>query len=156
MEFSVTWFAFHGYPTIDLAGSQEKEATSIGFHGYSTQAEAEANPNSVNIVQAPILNMLETDYSYAVRAHEQPGGNHATLTPGNVLAGTGDAAGNYAAQVAKDALGSGWSLTFGNTGGLLGRIIKVTLGAILLIAGIIRMMPDKAALGAAGKVAVFA
>lgn len=91
----MTWFAFDGYPTIDLAGSQEKEAVALGFHGYATKADAEKNPNSVNILQKPILNLLETDYSYAVRAGEQPGGPHATLTPGNVVTGAGQAAESF-------------------------------------------------------------
>lgn len=54
-------------------------------------------------------------------------------------------------------LSVGWHLVFGNTGGLLGRIIKVVLGAVLLISGILRMTgADKAALGVAGKAAVLA
>jgi hypothetical protein len=75
----VTWFAFKGSPTINLAGAQEKLAVSLGFHGYSTQAEAAAHPNSVNVLQQTYVNILELDYRQAVSAGQQPGGPNANL-----------------------------------------------------------------------------
>jgi hypothetical protein len=47
----VTWFAWQGLnggKAVNLSGLDEKEASADGFHGYGTQAEAEANPNSIN------------------------------------------------------------------------------------------------------------
>ena len=75
-----TWFAFQGgYGTIELAGAQEKQAVILGFHGYATKAEAEAKRNSVNIVQAGPLNLLEADYKSALSTDSQPGGKNSNL-----------------------------------------------------------------------------
>jgi hypothetical protein len=61
-----------------------------------------------------------------------------------------------AAQEAGAALPA-WRLVFGNTGGLLGRILKVVIGAVLLLSGILRLTgADKTAMGIAGKAAVLA
>jgi len=148
----MTWFAFHGgYGTIDLAGSQEKEAAAIGFHGYATKAAAEAKPNDVAFWQAPVLDLLEADYSYAVRAGEQPGGPHATLTPGNVIAGTGQAAGSYAGSAASGLL-SGLHLGGISGHNLLVRGLKIVIGGVLLLAGIMKLAgADTATLGVVGK-----
>lgn len=87
------------------------------------------------------------DMQAAVKANSWP-------APTRSLTG---AAGQGAATEGGAALGGGYHLVFGNTTGLLGRILKVVLGAVLLLSGIIRMTSiDKAALGAAGKAAVLA
>jgi len=47
----MTWFAFSGLnnnKAVNLSGLDEKIATADGFHGYSTEAQAEANPNTLN------------------------------------------------------------------------------------------------------------
>jgi hypothetical protein len=77
----MTWYAFQGYnnnKAIDIAGVQEKEATVFGFHGYATESQAEANPNSVNIFQAPFVNLIIADYHVAVSTQSQPGGKNAS------------------------------------------------------------------------------
>jgi hypothetical protein len=74
----MTWYAFRGYNTIDLAGAQEKVATAWGFHGYATRAQAEAHPNSVNLLQKAIVDTLEADYAAAVKGGAQPGGPNAS------------------------------------------------------------------------------
>lgn len=101
----MTWFAWKGYANgkaVDIAGSQEKEAVVLGFHGYATEGEAESKPNSVaawylpqHIPQVAFINAIIADYNFAKRAGEQPGGPHATLTPGNIVAGSGQAAASY-------------------------------------------------------------
>lgn len=130
----MTWFAFNGYPTIDLAGSQEKEAVVLGWHGYATQAQAEANPNSVNILQKAFLNLAELDYATAVRAGEQPGGPNATPTPGNVAAGDEQLAGSFTpfASVAQGLTAFYRVLTNGKMWRSLGWLL---LGLLLMIAG---------------------
>lgn len=66
-------------------------------------------------------------------------------------------AAGQAASKAGQAIGSTFQLTFGNTTGLLGRIIKVGLGLVLIISGLVKLTgASKAALGAAGKAAVLA
>lgn len=98
----MTWFAWQGYnggKAVDIAGSQEKQAVVLGFHGYGTEQQAEASPNSVAgfpnplaFVQKEFVNAIIADYGYAKKAGEQPGGPNATPTPGHVVAGTVQAA----------------------------------------------------------------
>jgi len=150
----MSWYAFHGYnngQAIDASAFDGAELNALGMHGYATQAQAQANPNDVNIVQAPVVNAAIDDYNNARDISPTQANN-----PSNPAA-PAKAAANTAASAAKNALTSTFNLTFGNTTGLLGRIIKVVLGAVLLISGIIRMTgTDKAALGAAGKAAMLA
>lgn len=134
----MTWFAFAGYnggKAIDLAGVQEKIAVSWGFHGYGTEAQAEAQPNSVNLVQKVEVDALIADYKAAVSGGEQPGGPNAS----NLLKGASQADTNAAKNAAKSVIGAGWNLTFGNTTGLLSRILKVVIGGVLLLAGILKL-----------------
>lgn len=92
----MTWFAFKGYNSgnaIDLAGVQEKEAVGLGFHGYATAAQADSNPNSVNLLQKAIVDGFIADYKYAVAAKEEPGGSNADiLNPANDVSGAASAA----------------------------------------------------------------
>ena len=81
----MTWFAFQGLNSgkaINLAGVQEKTATAEGFHGYATEAQAEANPNSVNIITQGFADLFITDYSAAVKEGAQPGGPNNITTAG--------------------------------------------------------------------------
>jgi len=63
---------------MDLAGIQEKQATLLGFHGYATEQQALAHPNSVSLLQKANLNILEADYKQALREGAQPGGPNAS------------------------------------------------------------------------------
>ena len=81
----MTWFAFQGLNSgkaVNLAGAQEKTATSEGFHGYATEAQAEANPNSVNILTRGFADLWISDYNAAVKEGAQPGGPNNITTPG--------------------------------------------------------------------------
>lgn len=121
----MTWFAFQGYnngKAVDIAGSQEKEAVTLGFHGYGTEAQAEKQPNSVNVLTSWFVNAIIADYGYAVKAGEQPGGPHATLTPGNVIAGT--------AQAAASSLWGSFPWL---------RIGEVVLGLVLIAVGVAKL-----------------
>jgi hypothetical protein len=90
----VTWFAFKGYPTISLAGIQEKQAVSLGFHGYATMAQAVQHPNSVNVLQKVTLNILEADYKQALKGGQQPGGPDSNLAnPANDIGAAANLAG---------------------------------------------------------------
>ena len=83
----MTWFAFKGYYSnqpIDVAGSQEKEVVALGFHGYSTAAQAAKNPNSVNILDGWIVDAAVEDYEAALKEQAQPGGNNASNPAGAV------------------------------------------------------------------------
>jgi hypothetical protein len=77
----MTWFAFQGLnggKAIDIAGVQEKDAVAWGFHGYATEAQAEAKPNSVNIATRIAADLLIADYHTAVSQGAQPGGPNAS------------------------------------------------------------------------------
>ncbi len=65
----------------------------------------------------------------------QGGGADTSRSPVQAAANAASAAGQAAADAAK----GGWHLTFGNVSGLLGRSLKIVLGAILLIGGILKM-----------------
>lgn len=58
----MTWFdiTYGGQTYVEnLTGTDEKTLVGLGFHGYATQAEAQAHPNGANYVQmlvaSPIL-----------------------------------------------------------------------------------------------------
>lgn len=62
----MTWFAFRNaeitgqsFADIDAAGAEEKLLVATGFHGYATQAEADANRNTVSPLQTATLDSLE-------------------------------------------------------------------------------------------------
>lgn len=64
----MSWFAFHGYNNgqpISASPFDEAELDAVGMHGYATPAQAKANPNSVNIFQAPLVNAAIDDYNNA-------------------------------------------------------------------------------------------
>ncbi|HEY1699194.1 MAG TPA: hypothetical protein VGG75_05685 [Trebonia sp.] len=134
----MTWFAFKGYDTINLAGTQEKEAVSLGFHGYSTQAAAVAHPNSVNVLQAPVLDLLETDYAYAVKAGEQPGGPNADiLNPANDVKGAVQAATSSISIPGLQELGDFFGrLEEGSTWLRAG---EIALGMLLIAVGVAKL-----------------
>jgi len=75
-------------------------------------------------------------------------------------ASVGTYASNAAGQAASKAgqtVASAFQLSFGNTTGLLGRVLKVAIGLILIISGLVRLTgAGKEALGLAGKAAVLA
>jgi hypothetical protein len=69
-------------------------------------------------------------------------GPYASIAAAKAAIGGKDAAGDItsaAQSAAKDALGSGFHLVFGNTTGLLTRTLKIIFGGVLVIAGIMRL-----------------
>jgi hypothetical protein len=51
----MTWYdiKWGGQTYVEnLSGADEKTLTALGIHGYATQAEAEANPQTMNFIQA--------------------------------------------------------------------------------------------------------
>lgn len=129
----MTWFAFKGLndnKAVDLAGIQEKDAVGIGFHGYATEAQAEATPNAVNAVTRYIADTYIADYNAAIKEKAQPGGVNAS-NPGAqaVQAAAGD--------LGLPNIGQFFSaLTEGNT---WLRVAEFGIGAILIIAGAMKL-----------------
>lgn len=144
----MTWFAWKGYnggKAVDIAGTQEKQAVILGFHGYATQAQAQANPNDVaGLIPDPILgaaqeefvNAIIADYGFAKKAGEQPGGPNANiLNPVNDAKGDLSYAKNTIPGLAQ--IGDFFSrLTEANTWLRIGEGI---LGIVLIAIGIARL-----------------
>jgi hypothetical protein len=136
------YFAFPGgWGTYELNGVDEKELVATGAHGYPTEAEALAHVNAApSLVQQPLLESFKAFSVLPVGA-----GIQGDLSTPNATGGVGGAA--------KNLLGSGYQLVFGNTTGLLGRILKVIIGGVLILSGIVHLTgADKSALGAARSV----
>lgn len=146
-----TWFAFKGYNNnqpVNVSIFDMTELDALGFHGYPTEADAAAKPNSVPgfpnplaAVAIPVVNAAIADANNA---------RDFASAPGNAA----KAAGNAAKNAVGSLLGSGWHLVFGGTSGLLGRILKVLFGGVLMIAGIMRMTGASRLAGTAVKGAV--
>lgn len=116
----MTWFAWQGMnngKAVNLSGITEKMAVADGFHGYATEAQAEANPNSVN----PLTR---------VEAEAFIPGTFANNPAGSVANGLGNAAGNAAASAANSA----FSGLFGgvNSSNFWLRLVEGILGIALI------------------------
>lgn len=73
--FWIAWQGYNGGKAISLGEVEQIEAAAYGMHGYPTQAEAEANPNTVPAiakaqVNAWIFNAQGTVTSHAASAAE--------------------------------------------------------------------------------------
>lgn len=135
----MTWFAFKGYnggKAVDIAGSQEKEAVTLGFHGYGTEAQAEAKPNSVNLLNSWFVNAITADYHAAVAEQAQPGGANANiLNPATAASAVATGAASTIPGVAQ--IGSFFSaLAQGST---WIRVAEGLLGIILIAVGLARL-----------------
>jgi hypothetical protein len=133
----MTWFAFAGLnngKAIDLAGLQEKEAASQGFHGYGTEADAERHPNAINLFTRSLADVLIADYRAATKEGAQPGGPNASIeNPGTAARAAiqGDTGLNLT-SIEQFLHG----LTSAN---LWVRVAKVTIGGSLLLIGLARL-----------------
>lgn len=95
----MTWFAFQGSRAdMNLSGVLEKQAIALGFHGYATQAQADANKNSVNVIQGPELDALEDSYSLGGGSGGITGADSPIIVPNQSAASTAgrDILGNVA------------------------------------------------------------
>lgn len=89
----MTWYAFHGYnngKAINASSIDSGNLDLIGMHGYTTEAAAEKNPNSVNVFQAPVVNAAIDDYNNA---------RDVASAPGNAAKAAGKAVGGVAGDV---------------------------------------------------------
>lgn len=65
---ATNWYAFKGYnnnKAVNVSAFDGAELNALGMHGYPTQADAEAKPNSVNIFQATFVNAAINDANNA-------------------------------------------------------------------------------------------
>jgi len=138
----MTWFdiKWGGQTYVEnLTGADEKRLVLLGIHGYATQAEAEAHPQTMNTIQAALG---------GAQALAGVSGSVTNIpTPGGVVGGaaTGAAAGSSLL---------GLHLSWPGADTFLGRALKIVIGGVLLLAGILKMTgADKAAIPIAGAVA---
>jgi hypothetical protein len=135
----MTWFAFKGYDNgaaIDLAGPQETAAVSIGFHGYATQAQAQANPNSVNALTGWWVTTIIADYGTAVKEGAQPGGPNANiLNPVTAVKASTSAVANSIPGLAQ--VGSFFGAL--EQGATWIRVGEALLGIVLIAVGVARL-----------------
>lgn len=107
----MTWYVvnFNGvkYGPENLTGSAEKVLTGLGIHGFATEAQAVAHPQTMNYVQA------------ALGGEQALTGINVTpgvVTPGSIATGAGD--------VASVVSGPDWQTIFLRVGeGLLGLLL---------------------------------
>jgi len=135
----MTWFAFKGYNSgkaVDIAGSQEKEAVTFGFHGYGSEAEAEKKPNSVNLLTSWFVNAIIADYAAALKEQAQPGGKNANiLNPGTAL----KAGESYVANSIPGLATIGDFFGRLSQGTTWIRVGEVLLGALLIMSGVMKL-----------------
>lgn len=130
----MTWYAFKGYnngQAIDASAFDAAELNATGMHGYPTQAEAQANPNSVSWFQVVLVNAAIDDYNNARDISPTQANNPTSL------AAPVQAAANTAGSAASGLLGN---ITAGITGfsgtNFVLRAIKVIIGGVLLLIGL--------------------
>jgi len=119
-----TWFAFKGYnnnKAINASIFDMTELDAIGMHGYPTEAQANAKPNSVNIFQAPVVNAAIDDANNA---------RDVASAPGNVAGAAGKAVAGGASAVFGDF--TKWL----NQSNLLLRGAEIAAGLLLIYIGV--------------------
>jgi len=146
----MTWFAFIGYGHVfNLNGVAEKEMASTGAHGYATESDALQNPNApLNGAQAALAQTFEAEASLPFGASTL---GVLQVDQVNQPKGTGTGGvGQSPSQAQKDIQGQqqvGGGLLNSLTGALhwlgadtfLGRALKIVVGGVLLLAGVIKM-----------------
>lgn len=138
----MTWYAFHGYnngKAIDASAFDGAELNALGMHGYATEAQAEKNPNDVNVFQAPVVNSAIDDYNNARDISPTVANNPTSPTaPVTAAANGAKTAAKKVVQAAGKVLGN-WTI-----GGISGtnlaiRLVKVIAGGVILIVGLAKL-----------------
>lgn len=96
----MSWYAFKGYnnnQAINASGFDSIELNALGMHGYPTQKEAQAKPNSVSWFQVVTVNAAIDDANNARDVASAPGNLAKSVIPG---AGTVDDLINWVKQPA--------------------------------------------------------
>ena len=131
----MTWFAWKGLnggKAVNLTGLDEKAAAADGFHGYATQAEAQANPNSLN----PLTR---------IEAEAFVPGTFANNPDKSVAGAAGSAA---ASAIPPSVTGFLGDLSSAN---LWIRVAKVIIGGALLIVGLAKLTGADKSVAVLGK-----
>lgn len=132
-----TWFAFKGYnngKAINASVFDMTELDALGFHGYPTEAEANAKPNSVPgfpnplaAIAIPVVNAAIDDANNARDVKSAPGNAAKAVADKakQAIPGGADAIGNFFGNLAKSDT---WT-----------RVLKVIVGGVLMIVGLAKL-----------------
>lgn len=140
----MAWYAFHGYNNghaIVASAFDGAELNALGMHGYPTQADAEAKPNSVNFLDSAIVNAAIDDYNNARDLSPTVAND-----PTNPAAAAAAAAAGATTAAKKAAQGATYGLSdigkfFANAGSreLWTRIAEGVIGVMLIIVVVARV-----------------
>lgn len=120
--FWVAWKGYNGGKAVSLGSAEQVEAEAYGMHGYPTEAQAEAKPNSVNTVEKAQVN------AWIIAAND---------ITGNPVKDAGHAASAAAGATGINAIGDFFS-ALGNSGTWV-RVAKVAIGGVLVIVGLAKL-----------------
>jgi hypothetical protein len=130
--------------TENISGADEKVLTGLGIHGYATEAEAQANPQTMNDAQAALG---------GAQALAGVSGSATNIpTPGGTAAGAGQAA-STASSIDSAVTGFLGDLT---QRALWLRVAKIVVGVALIIAGVVQLTHAQNIVATAAKGAVLA
>lgn len=134
----VAWKGYNGGKALSLGTLEQYEADALGFHGYPTEAQAEANPNSVN---NPAQQAQVNAWVFNTQSLTQHTVNEANrVVPGaKAVTGAVTDVGNFLSR-----------LTSINTWIRVGEFI---LGAMLILAGALKLSGQDASLKTIAKTA---
>lgn len=131
----MSWYAFKGYNNgkpIAASAFDGAELDALGMHGYATATQAQAHPNSVNLLQKVVVNAAIDDYNNARDISPTQANN-----PSNPAAPV-QAAANTATK-AVESLGSGTVddvINFLKQSNIWERGAEIVAGLILLYVGV--------------------
>lgn len=114
--FWVAWKGYNNGKAVSLGTVEQAEAEAYGMHGYPTETQAEAKPNSVNAVERPQVN------AWIVAAND---------ITGNPVKDAG-----HAAKAATSSILSNFSISGISGTNLVIRGGKMIIGAILIFIGV--------------------
>lgn len=145
-----TWFAFKGYnngKAVNVSTFDMTELDALGFHGYPSEAEANAKPNSVPgfpnplaAIAIPVVNAAIDDANNARDVKSAPGNAAKAVADKakQVVPGGIDAIGKFFGNLTKSDT---WT-----------RILKVVIGGVLMVVGLAKLTGiDKGIIGTAVK-----
>lgn len=134
----VAWKGYNGGKALSLGILEQYEADTLGFHGYPTEAQAEANPNTVN---NPAQKLQVNAWVFNTQSLAQHTANAANRVIPGAKAVTG---------AITDVNSFLSRLTSVNT---WIRVAEVLLGAMLIMAGALKLSGSSADLGDIAKTA---
>jgi hypothetical protein len=126
-----TWYAFKGYnnnKAVNVSQFDMAELMPLGFHGYATEAEADAKPNSVPHFPNPVAALAIPIVNAAI--NDANNARDVSSAPSNAA---GAAAGVAVGAVPDVTSGI---INFIKQGSIWERVVEVAIGGMLLYVGL--------------------